>query len=174
MDRKKQKENNILIKENTNINESDNNISDNSIEEEKNNIFIQKVKSGIDNNNIYTDENNNIYEVSEDIPYEKENTRKGFLLSAFSIDEARISVLILCLLLTIVFGGVNYVLVGDITANLTNIIITLIYAIAGVNITSSIVNSINNKGEKAEMIVSAKNADNSQGKKFSLKKLFSI
>jgi len=143
---------------------------------ENNNILIQKVKDGINNNinNIYTDENNNIYEVSEDIPYEKVNTRKGFLLSAFSIDEARISVLILCLLLTIIFGGVNYVLVGDITANLTNIIITLIYAIAGVNITSSIVNSINNKGEKSEMIVSAKNIDTANTKKFSLKKIFSI
>ena len=135
-----------------------------------------KVREELKNNcNIYIDEQQNMYEVSEDIPYEKENAKKGFFLSFFSIEEARLSVLIICLLLTIIFGGVNYVLVGDITANLTNIIITLIYAIAGVNITSSIVNSVNKRGERSEMIVSARDADsNTKGKKFSLKRLFSL
>ena len=147
---------------------------ENNLQQQKNDNLKKITQYGTnDNNNLYLDENDNIYEVSEDIPYEKENARRGFLLSALSIDEARLSILILCLLLTIIFGGVNYVLVGDITANLTNIIITLIYAIAGVNITSSIVNSINNKGEKNEMIVSAKNVDDNK-KKFSLKKLFSL
>ena len=147
---------------------------ENNLQQQKNDNLKKITQYGTnENNNLYIDENDNIYEVSEDIPYEKENARRGFLLSALSIDEARLSILILCLLLTIIFGGVNYVLVGDITANLTNIIITLIYAIAGVNITSSIVNSINNKGEKNEMIVSAKNVDDNK-KKFSLKKLFSL
>lgn len=123
---------------------------------------------------LYTNDQNEIY-VEEEVPYEEENAKRGFILSSLSIDETRLSVLIICLLLSMIFGGVNYILVGDITANLTNIIITLIYAIAGVNITSSIVNSFNKNGEKSEMIVSAKEYDNSKKKKrFSLKRIFSI
>lgn len=131
---------------------------------------------------LYMNDQNEIY-VEEDVPYEEENAKRGFFLSSLSIDETRLSVLIICLLLSMIFGGVNYILVGDITANLTNIIITLIYAIAGVNITSSIVNSFNKNGEKSEMIVSAKECDEdednkqnntSKKRKFSLKKIFSI
>ena len=145
---------------------------ENNLQQQENDNLKRRIRHEM-NDNLYVDKDDNVYEVSEDIPYEKESAKKGFLLSALSIDEARLSVLILCLLLTIIFGGVNYVLVGDITANLTNIIITLIYAIAGVNITSSIVNSINNKGERSEMIVSARDADSNK-KKFSLKRIFSL
>lgn len=108
--------------------------------------------------------------IEQDIPFEETTPRRGFFLSALSIDEARLSVLIICLLLCIIFGGVNYMLVGDITANLTLIITTLIYAIAGVNITSSIVNGINSKGEKSEMVVSAREHDEESSKLSSIKR----
>jgi len=126
-------------------------------------------------NREYIDENNNIY-VEEEIPYEEQSNRRGFFLSSLSIDEKRLSVLIICLIMCMIFGGVNYVLAGDITNNLMQIILTLIYAIAGVNITNSIVSTINNrrKSQQAsdEIIVNARNADEtvSTRKKLVLKK----
>lgn len=123
----------------------------------------------------YIDENNNIY-VEEEIPYEEQSNKRGFLLSSLSIDEKRLSVLIICLIMCMIFGGVNYVLAGDITNNLMQIILTLIYAIAGVNITNSIVSTINNRQKlqqaSDEIIVNARNADEtvSTRKKLVLKK----
>ena len=76
--------------------------------------------------------------VEEEVPYEEETPKREFFLSGLSIDEKRLSALILCLIVTILFGGYNYVISGDISSNLTNIITTLIYAITGVNITNSI------------------------------------
>ena len=66
-----------------------------------------------------------------------------FLLSGLSVDETKLSALILCLILAMVFSGITYVFNGDISNNLTSIITTLIYAIAGVNITNSVINRIN-------------------------------
>lgn len=117
-------------------------------------------------NNIYHDDNNNIY-IEEEIPFEEKTPHRGFFLSSLSIDETRLSVLIICLLACMIFGGVNYVLLGDITTNLMQIILTLIYAIAGVNITNAIVNTFNpNGGKSSEMIVNAKSATESVRKKF--------
>lgn len=67
-----------------------------------------------------------------------------FLLSGLSVDETRLSALILCLLATMIFGGFAYFFTGDLTANLTSIITTLIYAIAGVNITNNVLNRFTN------------------------------
>jgi len=90
-----------------------------------------------------------ITELENDIPYEEQNQKKSFFLSSLSVDETRISALIICLILSFLFGGYNYIVAGDITANLANIITTLIYAIAGVNITNSVINKLNsNKEEK--------------------------
>lgn len=141
-------------------------LSDNQYDNESQ----QKELYRCDETGNYIDSEDNIYE-EEPIPYEEESAKRGFFLSTLSIDEKRLSVLIICLLLCIIFGGVNYVLVGDITANLTNIIVTLIYAIAGVNITSSIVNSIGKNGEKNEMIVHAKEYIGNKCKKLKLRKI---
>lgn len=72
-------------------------------------------------------------------------TKIQYLLSGLSVDETRLSALIICLLLSIIFGGVVYFVYGDISANLTTIITTLIYAIAGVNISNSVINHFVNR-----------------------------
>lgn len=87
-------------------------------------------------------------ELQNDTPYEELHKKRGFFLSSLSIDETRLSALILCLLACMLFGGVSYVLVGDITANLTNIITALIYSIAGVNITNSVLNKFGNNNSE--------------------------
>ena len=130
----------------------------------------------IPGNNVYKDDENNLY-VEQEPLYEEQSAKHSFFLSSLSIDETRLSVLILCLILSMIFGGVNYVLIGDITANLTNIILTLIYAIAGVNITNAVVNTFgnNNGNRSSEMVVNAKDANNKpMRKRFSLKKIFSL
>lgn len=68
-----------------------------------------------------------------------------YILSGLSVDETRLSALIICLLISIIFGGTVYILYGDISANLTTIITTLIYAIAGVNISNSVINHFMNQ-----------------------------
>ncbi|MGL5676855.1 MAG: hypothetical protein ACRDDX_10610 [Cellulosilyticaceae bacterium] len=60
--------------------------------------------------------------------------KKGTLKDTFSINEYKVSALILCLLTCMAFGGYNYIVHGDVTDNLTNIILALITAVAGVNI----------------------------------------
>ena len=73
---------------------------------------------------------------------QKISTKKWFWQNGLSIDETKLSALILCLIGCLIFGGINYSTIGDISTNLTTIITALIYSIAGVNITNSIVNRV--------------------------------
>lgn len=73
---------------------------------------------------------------------QKVSAKKWFWQNGLSIDETKLSALILCLIGCLIFGGVNYSSIGDISTNLTTIITALIYSIAGVNITNSIVNRV--------------------------------
>ncbi|NBI28575.1 hypothetical protein [Chengkuizengella marina] len=51
----------------------------------------------------------------------------------FSVDEVKVSALILIFLISSFFGLTMYVLDGDISDNLLTFMSTLIYAIAGIN-----------------------------------------
>lgn len=73
---------------------------------------------------------------------QKISTKTWFWQNGLSIDETKLSALILCLIGCLIFGGINYSSIGDISTNLTTIITALIYSIAGVNITNSIVNRV--------------------------------
>lgn len=64
---------------------------------------------------------------------EKFNIKDGL-----SINEAKVSALIILCVLTFLFAFVMYVLDKDITDNLTSIIQTLILVIGGVNLSNSI------------------------------------
>ena len=65
-----------------------------------------------------------------------------------SINEAKVSVLIILCVLTFLFAFVMYVLEKDITDNLTSIIQTLIVVIGGVNLSNSISNIFIKRGNK--------------------------
>ena len=96
---------------------------------------------------------NQITELEEQIdekPYEEQHAKRGFFLSGFSIDEGRISALIICLFCAIIFGGFTYSMNGDISVNYTNIVTALIYAIAGVNITNSVITTLGNKNSESK------------------------
>lgn len=68
----------------------------------------------------------------------------------FTIEEARFSTLVLCLLSTLTFALIKYGTNGDISSNLVEIIKWLIIAVASINIASSLsdavssINSLNN------------------------------
>lgn len=66
---------------------------------------------------------------------EKFNIKDGL-----SIEETKVSALIILCVLTFLFSFVMYVLDKDITDNLTSIIQTLILVIGGVNLSNSIAN----------------------------------
>ncbi|MFS1513028.1 hypothetical protein VQL36_11415 [Chengkuizengella sp. SCS-71B] len=51
----------------------------------------------------------------------------------FSVDEIKISALVIVLTLSSTFGLVMYVIEGDISDNLLSLLSTLIYAITGIN-----------------------------------------
>ena len=66
---------------------------------------------------------------------EKFNIKNGL-----SINEAKVSALIILCVLTFLFAFVMYVLNKDITDNLTSIIQTLVLVIGGVNLSNAISN----------------------------------
>lgn len=74
---------------------------------------------------------------------EKFNIKDGL-----SINEAKVSALIILCVLTFLFMFVMYVLEKDITDNLTSIIQTLIVVIGGVNLSNSISNVFIKRGNK--------------------------
>lgn len=62
---------------------------------------------------------------------------RSFWRDGLSIDESRTSVLIICLLLSLIFTVVMYLKTGEINGNWTTIVIAIIYAVAGVNVVNS-------------------------------------
>ncbi len=75
-----------------------------------------------------------------------DNDDKKFdIKDGLSINEAKVSALIILSVLTFLYAFVLYALNGDISDNLTSIIQTLILIIGGVNITTSISNILNRK-----------------------------
>lgn len=74
---------------------------------------------------------------------EKFNIKDGL-----SINEAKVSALIILCVLTFLFAFVMYVLDKDITDNLTSIIQTLILVIGGVNLSNSIASVFTKRSNK--------------------------
>jgi hypothetical protein len=74
----------------------------------------------------------------------------NFLKDGLSIDEARVSALIICLMSG--FGILGYVYITDGTVNqiLVSLLETLIFAVAGVNAANIIGKAIGRKNEKNE------------------------
>lgn len=79
---------------------------------------------------------------------QKKITKTSLIQQSFSIDETKLSSLIICLFSCMLFGGYNYIMIGDITTNLTSVITALIYSIAGVNITNSVMNYFENNRQQ--------------------------
>lgn len=66
----------------------------------------------------------------------------NFWKDGFSIDESRVSILILLTVISVIFGLIMYYFYGDITSNFVTLAQTLILAVAGVNGVKSISDAI--------------------------------
>ena len=71
----------------------------------------------------------------------KDNT---FLKDGLSIDETKVSAMIISFLITIFFALFMYYFHGDITINLLNLLSYLIFGITGVNVIDKVVSKIGN------------------------------
>ena len=83
--------------------------------------------------------------LQEDVPEVVESTidtissaGKMFWKNGLSIDETKTSALIICLFIVIIFACVHYHYMNDISNNLKDVIETLIYSIAGINIIGNV------------------------------------
>ena len=72
---------------------------------------------------------------------------KSFWDDGLSIDETKISSLIICLLAGMIYVGVAYTMNGDISSNLADIIMALIYAVASINVAGSLDKLMNSRND---------------------------
>ena len=72
----------------------------------------------------------------------------SFFRSLMSVDEAKTSVLMLCLMLSLLFGGTAYLLFGDLSDNWTSLIETFTYCVTGINVVAA----FNSKGRLGQFI----------------------
>lgn len=75
-----------------------------------------------------------------------DENKKFSIKDGLSIDEAKVSVLIILCILTFLFAFVMYVLKNDFSDNLTLIMQTLVLIIGGVNIGNTAMMIFSNKG----------------------------
>lgn len=82
-----------------------------------------------------------------------------FLKDGFSIDEMKVSVLVLCLIAVVAIGGYGYISSGDITSNWLTLTEFFIASVAGVNAVGLVSNAyaiksrniMNNKSYKDDV-----------------------
>jgi len=71
----------------------------------------------------------------------KENT---FLKDGLSIDETKVSAMVIMFIITVIFALTMYGIHGDITINLLSLLSYLIFGITGVNAIDKVMNKIGN------------------------------
>ena len=70
---------------------------------------------------------------------EKYGKIKSFFSDGLSVDETRVSVLMLGFVASLIFGGYMYLTTGTISSVWSDIVITLILSVAGINAISTFV-----------------------------------
>ena len=77
------------------------------------------------------------------ISMEKDGKIKSFFSDGLSVDETRVSVLMLGFVASLIFGGYMYLTTGTISSVWSDIVITLILSVAGINAISTFVGKSN-------------------------------
>jgi len=73
----------------------------------------------------------------------------SFFSDGLSVDETRVSVLMICLLGSLIFGGYIYLVTGAISAVWADLITTLIISVAGINALSTVMEGRKTKATEA-------------------------
>ena len=76
--------------------------------------------------------------VDQAIKEQDVTTARGFFHNMMSVDEARVSVLMICLLLSLVFGGWAYLKHGEISQIWASLIETFAYCVTGINMLAAL------------------------------------
>lgn len=88
--------------------------------------------------------------VEQAIKEQDVTTAKGFFHNMMSVDEARVSVLMICLLLSLLFGGYAYIVHGDVSQVWASLIETFAYCVTGINMLAALTPA---KGSKAAQLL---------------------
>ena len=75
-----------------------------------------------------------------------DENKKFSIKDGLSIDEAKVSVLIILCILTFLFALTMYIINGDISNNLTDLLTVLVCVIGGINIGNSIMSIFSKRG----------------------------
>lgn len=84
------------------------------------------------------------------ISMEKDGKIKSFFSDGLSVDETRVSVLMLGFVASLIFGGYMYLTTGTISSVWSDIVITLILSVAGINAISTFVGGKSNSAISAQ------------------------
>jgi len=76
--------------------------------------------------------------VAEIMHEQHDDEKHGFFSSMMSMDEARVSALMLSLLVSLGFGGYAYLEFGDVSEKWTSLIETFAYCVTGINMLATI------------------------------------
>lgn len=86
-----------------------------------------------------------VVQQTNEIHYEQ---RSNFFSKFMSVDETRVSVLMICLLASLLFSMYAYLSNGDISANFVSIVETFIYCVTGINVASAFTGGQNSTTNK--------------------------
>ena len=87
--------------------------------------------------------------VNQAIREQDTTTAKGFFSNMMSVDEARVSVLMISLLLSLLFGGWAYISYGEISQTWASLVETFAYCVTGINMLAALTPS----GSKATQLI---------------------
>ena len=63
---------------------------------------------------------------------------RNFFSNVMSVDETRVSVLMICLVVSLIYGAYMYAIKGDVGANWASVIETFAYCVTGINVAAAV------------------------------------
>ena len=91
----------------------------------------------------------NIEQEKEEENTEQAKPKSNWFRNIMSVDETRISALIVCMIASLAFGGYIYLTTNEISAVWADIVETLIFCITGINISTMF--TANGEGGKGKL-----------------------
>ena len=84
-----------------------------------------------------------------------DHTKNKFFDNIMSVDETRFSVLMVCLVCSLIFAGYVYVAKGDVSQNWVSIVEVFAYCVTGINVASAVSNNSNGSNKLVNFVKSA-------------------
>lgn len=94
---------------------------------------------------------------------QQEQPKNNFFHNVMSVDETRVSLLMVCLVTSLVFGAYMYVVNTDISKTWADIIETFAYCVTGINVAGAVMGGAVGKSKVGGFIQSAFGLNQSNG-----------